>query len=97
MRRFMPLIVLLLIAGGAFFYFFMWEDTKWPKAKTSLEAIDNFNKAVKNRDYKHAAKYCSKQYAELLTKAAPQRVVHATTSSGTGSIQEPCGCAVATA
>lgn len=65
----MPLIVLLLIAGGAFFYFFMWEDTKWPKAKTSLEAIDNFNKAVKNRDYKHAAKYCSKQYAELLTKA----------------------------
>jgi hypothetical protein len=64
----MPLIFLLLIAGGAYFYFFMYDDFKWPKAKTPLEAVDLFNKAIKARDYKHAAKYCTKAYAELLVK-----------------------------
>lgn len=64
----MPLIFLLLIGGGAFFYFFLLEDTQWPKAKTALEAIDNFNKAIKSRDLKHAAKYCSPAFAELLRK-----------------------------
>src|SRR5258708_16093040 len=71
MRRFIvPIVVLALIGGGAYFWFFMWDDYRNPPAKTPTEAVDKFREAMKKRDYKAASKYCTKNFAEQLTKSS---------------------------
>ena len=42
----------------------------YPKAKTPQECVDLFKKAVAARRYDKAAKYCTKEYAEQLTRGA---------------------------
>jgi hypothetical protein len=39
-------------------------------AKTPAEALERFKKAIMKRDYKTAATYCDKEYAEQMLKAA---------------------------
>ena len=43
------------------------EARGYPDAKTPKEAADLFTKAIKERKYKTAAKYCTAKYGELLT------------------------------
>jgi hypothetical protein len=43
----------------------------YPRAKTPQECVDLFKKAVAARRYDKAAKYCTKEYAEQLTRGAP--------------------------
>lgn len=70
MRLIVPVAVLALLGGGAYFYFFMWDDYKNPPAKTPTEAVEKFREAMKKRDYKTAARYCTKNFAEQLTRSA---------------------------
>ena len=42
----------------------------YPKAKTPQECVDLFKKAVAARRYDKAAKYCTREYAEQLTRGA---------------------------
>ncbi len=65
-----PIVLLALIGGGVYFYFFMWDDFRNPPAKTPTEAVDKFREAMKKRDYKAASKYCTKNFAEQMTKSA---------------------------
>jgi hypothetical protein len=46
------------------------EASGYPDAKTPKELSDLFCKAIKNRDYSSAARYCNGGYAEILSKAA---------------------------
>jgi hypothetical protein len=80
MRRLVTILGLLAVLGiGGFLYMFKREAVAdladsargYPKAKTPQECVDLFKKAVKERKYDKAAKYCTKDYAEQLTKAAP--------------------------
>jgi hypothetical protein len=79
MRRKITLIGLLAVLGiGAFLFLFKREAVAdmvdsargYPKAKTPQECVDNFKKAVKERKYDKAAKYCTKEYAEQLKRGA---------------------------
>lgn len=71
-------VLLALVAVGGFLYMFNregvmnWVDASrgYPKAKTPQEAVDLFKKALRARKYDKAAKYCTKDYAEQLKKAA---------------------------
>ncbi len=60
-----------IVGGGAYVYLFKWDEwvRGYPLAKTPTEAIDQFKKAIEARDYKMAARYCSKEYADQLKKA----------------------------
>jgi len=78
-RRIIVIVALLAVVGiGGFLYIFKREavlemldsSRGYGKAKTPQECIDNFKKAVKERKYDKAAKYCTKEYAEQLTKGA---------------------------
>ena len=42
----------------------------YPKARTPQECVDLFKKAVAARRYDKAAKYCTKEYADQLTRGA---------------------------
>jgi len=42
----------------------------YPKAKTPQECVDGFKKAVRDRKYDKAARYCTKDYAEQLKRGA---------------------------
>jgi hypothetical protein len=42
----------------------------YPRAKTPQECVDLFKKAVAARKYDKAAKYCTREYAEQLTRSA---------------------------
>lgn len=79
--RVRSLVILLAIAGAAaYLYFFQWdfvtglfEDVRlnmagYTAAKTPEDAMDRFAKAIKERDYNAAARYCTKDYAALLVK-----------------------------
>jgi hypothetical protein len=46
------------------------EAKGYEKAKTPQEAIDYFHRAIKERDYDTAARYCTADYAEQLKKGA---------------------------
>lgn len=79
MRRSFVLIGLLAVLGiAAYLYLFKREATLevydsargYPKAKTPQECVDNFKKAVAARKYDKAAKYCTKEYGEQLTRGA---------------------------
>lgn len=79
MRRIIVIVALLAVVGiGGFLYLFkreavrgLYESTRgYPEAKTPQEAVDLFKKAVAARRYDMAAKYCTKEYAEQLKKAA---------------------------
>lgn len=79
MRRSFVLIGLLAVLGiAAYLYLFKREATLevidsargYPKAKTAQECVDNFKKGVAARKYDKAAKYCTKDYAEQLTRGA---------------------------
>ena len=79
MRRIITIVGLLAVLGiGGFLYLFKREAVAelvdgargYPQAKTPQECVDNFKKAVKERKYDKAAKYCTKDYAEQLKKAA---------------------------
>lgn len=79
--RVRSLVILLVIAGAAaYLYFFQWdfvtglfEDVRlnmagYTAAKSPEDAMDRFAKAIKERDYNAAARYCTKDYAALLVK-----------------------------
>ena len=75
--RVSSLIILLALIGGGV-YVFMFTDwitkgrraaTGFLPAKTADEAAQRFAKAVKARDMKTAATYCTGEYANLLTNA----------------------------
>lgn len=76
--RVTSLILLIAIVGGAGYVFFFTDwITKGKRtalgftpAKSPAEAAEKFAKAVKARDLKTAATYCTKDYADLLIKAA---------------------------
>lgn len=79
MRRFMPLIVLAAIGAGVFLYLFKREMVMeqyetyvlgFATAKTPEKCVEGFNKAIQDRNYKMLAKYCTKDYADLLIKSA---------------------------
>jgi hypothetical protein len=85
MRLISLLILVAIVGGGAFVFFFKPEWIGMAKkkvgeaiqthiegygpAKSQREAMDQFLKAVKARNYKAAAVYSTKEYAEELTKA----------------------------
>jgi hypothetical protein len=73
MRRLIVFVALLgVIGGGAYLYFFKKkevQDLLTPPARTALESVDKFRDAVKDRNYKRAARYCTQYYGELLTKS----------------------------
>jgi len=72
---FLILVGLIGFVGWSLYTQPEWLDDAWryargyKPAKTPQEAIDNFKAAVKNRDYKTAAYYCTRDYAEQLRKA----------------------------
>jgi hypothetical protein len=79
--RLTSLVVLLALVGGAGYVLLFQRDWLFSKAEegkqllagyssasTPNEAMDLFRKAVKNRDYRAAAKYCTGDYAEQLAK-----------------------------
>ncbi len=80
MRRLIVLIGLaVVVVGAAGLYMFKREMVMelyeanvlgFGTAKTPQECADRFRKAVAKRDYKIAAKYCTKDYAEQMLKAA---------------------------
>lgn len=62
-------IFALLVGGGVAAWVYFGDDIRgFPNAKSASQAADLFAKAVKERDYKTAAKYCTKAYAEQLIK-----------------------------
>ena len=82
--RVVSLIILLLVMGGVAFVFiheptrsWVFKKTKdvanqaegYSLAKTPRDALDNFTKAVKDRNYQAAARYCSEDYAKMLENA----------------------------
>jgi hypothetical protein len=85
MRLISLLILVAIVGGGAFVFFFKpeWIGMAQKKAKEAFqthvegygpaksprEAMDQFLKAVKARNYNAAAVYATKDYAEELTKA----------------------------
>ena len=79
MRRIITIVGLLAVVGiGGFLYFFKREAVAeladsaqgYPRAKTPQECVDLFKKAVQARKYDKAARYCTKEYAEQLTRGA---------------------------
>lgn len=79
MRRIITIVGLVVVLGvGGFLYLFKREAVAelfdgargYPQAKTPQECVDNFKKAVSERKYDKAAKYCTKEYAEQLKKGA---------------------------
>ncbi|WP_020475767.1 hypothetical protein [Zavarzinella formosa] len=80
MRRLVVLIALAVaVVGGGGLYLFKREMVMelyeanilgYGVAKTPDECVVRFNKAIKDRNYKMAAKYCTKDYAEQLVKGA---------------------------
>jgi hypothetical protein len=85
MRLISLLILVAIVGGGAFVFFFKPEwigmakkkigeaiqthIEGYPPAKSQREAMDQFLKAVKARNYKAAAVYSTKDYADELIKA----------------------------
>jgi hypothetical protein len=85
--RLRSVILLLIILGllGSAVYVGVYKSEWWTPyfestrlkllgynpAKSPDEAMDKFRKAIKERDYKAAAVYCSGDYAEQLRRAAP--------------------------
>lgn len=82
--RVVTLIILLAIGGGIAFCFIHTPTREWifnqfeeaahradgfPLAKTPKEAVDLYVRAINERKYKSAARYVTKDYAELLRKA----------------------------
>lgn len=80
--RLTSLIVLLAIVGGAGYVLIFKRDWLFSKAKEGIqlaqgytpaksprEAMEQFMKAVKARDYDAAARYCTGDYEEKLRKA----------------------------
>lgn len=75
MRKLIVLIAILAIAGGgAYLWIYKKKEVKeqidsargFEEAKTPKEAADLFRKAIKERKYDMAAKYCTPKYAEIL-------------------------------
>jgi hypothetical protein len=72
----LAIIVILLIGavgGGVYFFggpdgFLAWKDGFTP-ATTPEQAMEKFRDAIQQRKYRWAAKYCTKDYAELLVKS----------------------------
>jgi len=73
----------LLVVGGVAFVFIYPPTRNWifkntqegihqvegfPEAKTPKEAMELFEKAIKERNYKAAARYCNEDYAKLLER-----------------------------
>src|SRR6476620_3081428 len=77
MRRMMTIVALLAVVGiGGFLFMFKREAMQelvaggrgYPKAKTAQECVDLFQKALKDRKYDMAGRYCTKDYAEQLKR-----------------------------
>lgn len=72
----LAIIVVVLIAavgGGVYFFggpdgFLAWKGGFTP-ATTPEEAMEKFREAIQQRKYRWAAKYCTKDYAEILVKS----------------------------
>jgi hypothetical protein len=74
------LLVILALIGFAGYCVVFWPDwfddyarmaRGYTPAKTPQELVDRFKEAIKNRDYKTAAEYCTTDMREQLRKAAP--------------------------
>ena len=79
MRRKITIIGLLaVLCIGGFLFLFKREAVGdvidgfrgYPKAKSPQECVDSFKKAIKERKYDKAAKFCTKEYAEQLKRGA---------------------------
>ena len=77
MRKLIVLLALAgVVGGGIYLYVYKKKEVKelvdsakgYPEAKTPKEAADYFRKAIKERKYDTAAKYCTEKYAEILRK-----------------------------
>jgi hypothetical protein len=75
------LIILIVFAAlFAYIYFFHWDFVTgmtdgmrlnmagYTPGKTPEDAMDKFAKAIKSREYKAAARYCTQKYADNLTR-----------------------------
>jgi hypothetical protein len=78
-RKTITLVALLAIVAGAGYLFVFKRDAVlgllgmargYGPAKTPDEALDKFKKAVKDRDYATAGKYCGGTYGEQLRRSA---------------------------
>ncbi len=75
--RLVSLLALAAIVGGGVYVVFFTDLLKrgqeaiqgYKDAKTPLEAMDYFRKAIQARKYDTAAKYCTAEYAEQLQRA----------------------------
>jgi hypothetical protein len=88
MRKLATLVALLVILGGAAYLYFFHKDSVvglfkkgaqeakelvgTGPARTPDEALSRFKDAIKARDYKTAASYCSGTYAEQMQLAADE-------------------------
>lgn len=78
LRKIVMLTFAGVIAFAAFMFLFQrdtlanWVDSArgYPQAKSPQQCVDLFLKAVKERKFDKAAKYCTKDYAEQLEKSA---------------------------
>lgn len=79
MRRIITIVGLLVVVCiGGYLFLFKREAVGeladsargYPRASTPQECVDNFKKAIKDRKYDKAAKYCTKEYAEQLRRGA---------------------------
>lgn len=78
MKKIIMLVILAVLVGCVGLYLFkrdmfmeLYESNLrgYGIAKTPQECVDRFNKAIKERNYKMAAKYVDKDFAEQLIKA----------------------------
>ncbi|VTS00723.1 hypothetical protein [Tuwongella immobilis] len=79
MRRILVLIAIVAVVGvGGYLFLFKKKDLRnmldsasgYPPATNAKEAVDLFAKAIKNRDYRQAAKYVTDPFARELDKGA---------------------------
>jgi hypothetical protein len=67
-------LVLVAVVGGGYWFFggldgfFEWKGGFGP-ATTPEQAMEKFRDAIQQRKYRWAAKYCTKDYADVLVKA----------------------------
>jgi len=73
--RVLPLVIILALIGAVgYVYFFHWDFVSrkvrgYAPATTPDEAMNYFEKAIKERDYKTASLYCTGDYSEYLRKS----------------------------
>jgi hypothetical protein len=73
MRQLIVFVALIAALGiGGYLYLFKKNEVKAlfdSPAHTPIEAIDKFREAMRSRNYDKAARYCTRDYADLLIKS----------------------------